>query len=253
LQNEPGPVGIGGVRYISNVTTDGGHTWSSSAMPGTFRGYALECNAQDFCIAGGGEPTSYRLTDPTTHGDPAAVLYSSDGGVTWSRASVPAGGNLIPSISCADPSHCMAVDNTVGTAHRSGVLISDNGGQTWSASPSRNLTQLNLESISCPSDSDCWVSGSLLPTGRGETTPLQGVILSTHDSGQTWTSEQVPTDRGVLVGNIGPISCSAVSDCLALATTPSSSSSLGQQVVLANGGGTRATSPTTARSSTIAG
>ena len=77
-------VGIGGVRYISNVTTDGGHTWSSSAMPGTFRGYALECNAQDFCIAGGEEPTSYRITDPT-EGDPAAVFYSSSGGVTWSR------------------------------------------------------------------------------------------------------------------------------------------------------------------------
>jgi photosystem II stability/assembly factor-like uncharacterized protein len=252
MQGEPGPVGIGGVRYISNVTTDGGHTWSSSAMPGTFRGYALECNAQDFCIAGGEEPTSYRITDPSSQGDPAAVFYSSNGGVTWSRASVPAGGNLITSLSCADPSHCMAVDDR-NVGRTSGVLISDNGGQTWSASPSRNLTPLNLVWISCPSDSDCWVSGSLLPAGNGEATPLQGVILSTHDGGQTWTSERVPTDRGVLLGTIGPISCAVVSDCLALANTPSSSSSLGQQVVLANGGGTPATSPTTSQSSTIAG
>ena len=236
LQNVPGPAGLGGVRYISNVTTDGGHTWSASAMPGTFRGYALECSSPALCIAAGSEPTSYRITDPTTQGDPAAVLYSSDGGVTWTRGSVPAGGDVIGSMSCADPSHCMAVDITLGTARSSGVLTSANGGQTWSASPSRNLAQLNLESISCPTDSDCWVSGSTLPTGGDENADLQGVILSTHDGGQTWTSEQVPTDQGVPLGVIGGLACSAVAHCLALANTPSSSSMLGQQVVLANGG-----------------
>ncbi len=236
LQNVPGPAGLGGVRYISNVTTDGGHTWSASAMPGTFRGYALECSTPDLCIAAGSEPMSYRITDPTTQGDPAAVLYSSDGGVTWTRGSVPAGGDVIGSMSCADPSHCMAVDITLGTARTSGVLISANGGQTWSASPSSSLTRLNLLSISCPNDSDCWVSGSTLPAGGGKNADLQGVILSTHDGGQTWTSEQVPTDRGVPLGVIGGLACSAVVNCLALANTPSSSSMLGQQVVLANGG-----------------
>jgi photosystem II stability/assembly factor-like uncharacterized protein len=253
LQNVPGPAGLGGVRYISNVTTDGGHTWSASAMPGTFRGYALECSTPDLCIAAGSEPTSYRITDPTTQGDPAAVLYSSDGGVTWARGSVPAGGDVIGSMSCADPSHCVAVDITLGTARTSGVLISANGGQTWSASPSRNLAQLNLESISCPSDSDCWVSGSTLPAGGGGATDQQGVILSTHDGGQTWTSEQVPTDQGVPLGVIGGLSCSAVADCLALANRPSSSSMLGQQVVLANGSGSAAMGPATSQSSTIAG
>jgi photosystem II stability/assembly factor-like uncharacterized protein len=254
LQNEPGPAGIGGIRYISNVTTDGGHTWSSSPMPGTFRGYALECSTPDLCIAAGNEPTSYRVTDPTTQRGPAAAVYSSDGGVTWTRSSVPYGRDVIASVSCADPSHCMAVDNTLGTGHRtSGVLISDNGGQTWSASPSRNLTQLNLVSISCPTDSDCWVSGSTLPAGGGENADQQGVILSTHDGGQTWTSEQVPTDQGVPLGVIGGLACSAVADCLALANTPSSSSMLGQQVVLANGGGSPAIGPPTSQSSTIAG
>ena len=173
LQNVPGPVGLG-LRYISNVTTDGGHTWSSAAMPGAFRGYALVCSSPDLCIAAGTEPTTYRITDPTTQGRPAAVLYSSDGGVTWTRGSVPAGGDLIGSMSCADPSHCMAIDTAFGPGHRSsGVLITDNGGQTWSASPSSNLTPLNLLTISCPTDSDCWVSGSTLPAG-GENADLQG-------------------------------------------------------------------------------
>src|ERR1700722_1031424 len=254
LQNVPGPAGLGGIRYISNVTTDGGHTWSSSAMPGTFRGYALVCSTADLCIAAGTEPTTYRITDPTTQGRPAAVLYSSDGGVTWTRGVVPAGGDVIGSMSCADPSNCMAIDTTLGTGHRmSGVLITDNGGQSWSASPSGNLTQSNLVSISCPTDSDCWVSGSTLPAGGGEKADQQGGILSTHDGGQTWTSEQVPTDQGVPLGVIGGLACPAVSDCLALANTPSSSSILGQQVVLANGGGTAVPSPTTSRSSTIAG
>ena len=86
-------------------------------MPGTFRGYALECNTPDLCIAAGTEPTGYQITDPTTQGRPAAVFYSSDGGVTWTRGSVPAGGDVIGSMSCADPSHCMAIDTTLGTGH----------------------------------------------------------------------------------------------------------------------------------------
>jgi photosystem II stability/assembly factor-like uncharacterized protein len=239
LQSAPGPDGLG-LRYISNVTADGGHSWSSSPMPGTFRGYALVCRAPSHCIAAGNQPTAYKITDPTTQRGSAAVVVSSDGGVTWTKSSVPTTGAVIGFVSCPDTLHCMAVANTLGPGHfASGVLITTDGGQTWSASPSRSLTKLNLESISCSSDADCWVSGSTLPARRSDWTGTQGVILSTHDGGRIWTSEQVPTGRGAQIQFIGGIACPTNLQCLALANTPSSLSMLGQQVVLSNRVGSR--------------
>lgn len=46
-----------GLRYISNVTTDGGIAWSSSDLPGTFRANGLTCDAGGRCIATGSAPS----------------------------------------------------------------------------------------------------------------------------------------------------------------------------------------------------
>ena len=232
LKSVPGPGGLG-LQYVSRVTTDGGQTWVTAPMPGTFRAYALQCMAPDYCIAGGSEPTSYRISNPLTERGPAAFLYSSDGGVTWNAGTVPATlteGNSIGSISCSDPSHCMAISNPIGSAPGH-VLVTADGGRVWSFAPGE-LPSLNLSTISCPTENDCWVSGSTLPMVGDGSANLRGIIYSTDDAGQSWTSEQVPTLQGAPLGFIGGLACASVSSCLALGSASSTSPVLDQQEVI---------------------
>jgi photosystem II stability/assembly factor-like uncharacterized protein len=74
------------------------------------------------------------------------------------------------------------------------------------------------------------------------TASSQGVVFATEDGGQTWHSEQVPTIQGATLAVVGSITCPTVNGCLALANGPSSSSTLGQQLVLSNQGAPPASS-----------
>jgi photosystem II stability/assembly factor-like uncharacterized protein len=230
LRSVPGPDGLG-VSYVSDVTSDGGRTWTSSPMPGTFRGYALECTTSNYCIAGGQRPSAYRITDPT-RAVPAAALYSSDGGVTWHSGTLPkepAAHSIISKLSCADHSHCTAISDTIGRRPSAHVLETTDGGKNWSPSPGASPSVL-LDVLSCPTYSHCWASGFPL---HGQ----QGVIYSTNDGGEHWTREQLPKDRGSALRLILDISCSTRFRCVALAN-PSTSLS-GPQVVISFGLGRR--------------
>ena len=235
LASEPGPGGLG-IQYVSYVTTDGGVDWASSNLPGTFRAYRLVCSASGRCLATGQRPSSYAITNVSEDRGSGAVIYSTDGGATWTPGSVPPGG-VIAAVSCADTTHCMALENNIGTDQAtSQVLMTDDGGEDWSALPSNDLAQLNLGAISCPTVTNCWVSGATGPRGANQTDD-HGVILGTEDGGQTWTSEPVPTVQNATLRYVGAMACPAVATCLALANSPTPSSILGQQVVLSSYGG----------------
>jgi photosystem II stability/assembly factor-like uncharacterized protein len=187
------------------------------------------------CIATGQAPKAYEITNPQDSHDDAAAIYSTDGGVTWIRAEVPGGGDVVGALSCADASHCMAIDNFDGPDPNTRVLTSIDGGQTWSADPSSGfVSSLILTHVSCPTPTDCWLTGSMNPV-RNNPASAQGVILSTTDGGQTFESEQVPSYQGTQLQYVGPLACPTVSNCLALAPPPGSSSPFSEQLVLSTG------------------
>jgi hypothetical protein len=233
LESEPGPDGQG-LRYVSNVTTDGGTTWSSSDLPGTFRANGLTCDATDHCIATGSAPSGYVVTNASGSEGSASVILSADGGVSWESGTVPTDVDTIGAISCADSSHCMALGNSLGSNRRTWVVITADGGRTWVASPSTVVSDLTLGAISCPTDNQCWISGSVA-SSDGLMADGKGVLLATSDGGQIWTPEDVPTDQGAPLRHIGEVACPAASACFALANPPSTPSRQGQQLVLSNG------------------
>lgn len=90
-------------------------------------------------------------------------------------------------VSCADPSHCVAV-GAAGIILRTG-----NGGISWAADSPGN--QHSLIGVSCPSSTVCFAV-----TNYGE-------VLSTLDGGQTWSLSTLSDS------SINDISCPTTVDC----------------------------------------
>jgi photosystem II stability/assembly factor-like uncharacterized protein len=242
IGSDPGPGGLG-EEDVSYVTADGGHSWTASALPGTFRAYGLQCFSEGRCIATGQAPSTYDVTGANGFQGSAAAIYSTDGGATWARGAFPTA-DVVSPISCSDAQHCMAIEYSDDLGS-SAVVVTGDGGETWSVSPTNGGVpegrQLHLGGVSCPTPTNCWVSGFEYQAGASYSAismgTTQGVILATHDGGRSWSSEELPTVGGEPIRDVEALGCSTATDCLALADqTPTGP--LQQPVVLSNGIGT---------------
>jgi photosystem II stability/assembly factor-like uncharacterized protein len=256
LENVPtGGDNMGGVAYI---TSDGGRTWTNAALPKSFMASGsadpgLQCFADGRCIATGNEATATR-TQQTV-----AMIYSTDDGATWEVGTLPPAAPSISAsglMSCADDEHCVSIEsaqNGNGRITTSGVLVTNDGGETWSSFPVTDLnsanaaTPMSFDSISCSNASDCWASGQMyesLCQGSCPYVPARGVLMATVNGGQTWSPVPLPTPpRPTLqYAVIFPVSCIVDANCFAvgaLNTTQSASQAgsplVDQNVVLTNG------------------
>ncbi len=200
-------------------TTNGGRTWTTSALPNDFISFSLQCSVDGRCVIGGDTAISSDLPTPM-------VLYSTNGGVTWSPSTLPPDNGahlLVSSISCGDSQHCLAVE-PFDVAHNSTnrqVLVSDNGGVTWTVSPYSSPTPIDLYAISCPTITDCWATGVEFEPGSTAQHEIgQGYIMTTDDGGSTWTPQAVPAVHGAIPSFVGSISCAAANACSAVAQAP---------------------------------
>jgi len=244
-------------KSVLYVTSDGGRHWTTSAVPKGFLPSgqsALQCFPGGRCIAAGTEATG-RVLDQA-----AVMIYSTDGGVTWSSASAPPVSAIAGMMSCVDDQHCVSIEQKdlhSGEQTESGVLVTDDGGQTWSSYRAHELdpadnkkTALNFDSISCSTASDCWTSGLLyesLCQGSCPYAASQGVIMATVNGGRSWSKEPLPTPPTPTLQyvSIYPMSCVTATVCFAVGTlglTDAASKaglpmSLSQDVVLVDDGG----------------
>jgi photosystem II stability/assembly factor-like uncharacterized protein len=203
-------------------TVDGGQHWRTAQFPDGFWSYSLQCSAGGHCVTVGDTvgPSGATNSLPT-----AKALYSLDGGRTWSSSTLPSdnsGYPLISAVSCADAEHCLAVE-PISVAHHthSQVLVTANGGVTWTAADFGSPDPVSLGNISCSTLSDCWASGAQFTSGANvQPAVSQGYIMATRDGGRTWTPESVPSDQGARPTYVGSISCAAANACSALAQVP---------------------------------
>jgi photosystem II stability/assembly factor-like uncharacterized protein len=155
----------------------------------------------------------------------SAALRTTDGSA-WSAATGQVFGSL-NAVSCASPTSCTAV----GTS--GAIDVSGDGGATWSAQASGSTA--TLSAVACPGPTTCFVTGSatsgtalMLRTTDGQTWSPQtigggqslaalacldtsncfaagafGTVLTTTDSGATWTQQGNP-----LSGPVGALNAS---------------------------------------------
>lgn len=206
------------------ATHDGGVTWSSWQV-GQQLGYrSISCPSADTCYSAGNASVLYThdggqtwawapapwqffgppfLTCPTTttcvgfqyFGD---AWRTTDGAVTWTRQTNWPSGN---DVACPGPTTCYVVGP-------GGLVYKTVDGTSW-REPTP-YTRAPLDTVSCPAAGTCYAGGS------------RGTVLSTRDSGASWSMHQAGTGD-----NISQLSCPAPGTCLALAGSyPSSQSTI---------------------------
>jgi hypothetical protein len=201
------------------VTTDDGQTWAVTQLPSGFGAQSVDCPNVGSCVAGG------QLGQPSPSGG-GAIFHSSDGGSSWTLAMPTAGSGsrtggygVVASISCADATDCAAATTFGGKSSASQVLVSSDGGATWSAAPGSGLPrQFTARQLSCPSGGDCWVGGAAStppPSGVKNYPGQQGFLAMTADGGQTFQLSQLPP--GTQYDAVTAVSCPSMTVCYAAA------------------------------------
>src|SRR5207248_2611412 len=104
--------------------------------------------------------------------DPAAILETLDGGVTWSRIGNADGS--VGSLSFADPNHGWALTAT-GAAASSHIDSTDDGGYSWT--PLR---------VSPPDPLEAFISISLVRPTVGYVGTNWGTLLRSTDGGRSF-------------------------------------------------------------------
>jgi len=216
---------------VSAITTNGGQTWSAGSFPVGFGVNYLSqisCADTERCsVIGGIEmpfanppacatiqpplPKSLPTTPPAQSPAVAAISkleysYAMDNyrGAGSKSSSCEAGGN--------------------GETTISDVASTADGGRTWTPEllPS-DVPQPQLSGISCPSDGECWASGTAAISEQVGTAYDGGssVLIGTTNSGTSWSKvifsvpEGSPNFDGQSFLSVASVSCPSINDCAA--------------------------------------
>ena len=194
-------------------TTDGGQTWQSSQLPGTYDGYGLiqfvdpehgwievyplnTRPAQSPSTPADGSASASPATTDTPAADTTTLLATSDGGASWSMVSTLSSQAFI-SFTSATEGWGYGQDPTTGGVTT--FLRTTDGGRTWSQSdfPSQQGCL-----ISGAPDAPTRSSGSVvvralcMPNGTNQSTSEEIVTLVSADDGQSWTVDSTQTVAG---------------------------------------------------------
>jgi len=179
-------------------TTDGGTTWTASAVP-------VDGTLYDVSCAGGEQVWAVGSRPPAGSGR-GVVLTTSGGGATWRTRASP---GRLDTIAAVDARHAWAVRAQEGSSH---VFATADGGARWRRqySPPEAVV---LTGIAFADDHTGWAVGQ-------NVVDETGLVVATTDGGAHWSEQAAPAGRlwGVTCIDAAHAWC-AGDDGLVLATT----------------------------------
>ncbi|MFZ2057792.1 MAG: hypothetical protein WAV54_10360, partial [Acidimicrobiales bacterium] len=148
---------------------------------------------------------------------PAPAAAATTPSWTGTEAALPAGASagFLNSVSCPSAGDCAAVGNYTDSSGMQGLLLTESSG-TWTHTeaplPAGAGTNpaVSLNSVSCPSASDCAAVGNYTDSSYHE----QGLLLT--ESSGTWTATEAPLPAGAGAGFLNSVSCPSAGDCAAV-------------------------------------
>ncbi|MBF6557003.1 MAG: hypothetical protein IVW52_12700 [Acidimicrobiales bacterium] len=201
-------------------TTDGGTHWSSSILPelsseASFQvvvqsgdSVSMACPTANACIVVGSLFPVFNLA-----GGVVDVWRTTDAGKDWEENRVQNVNNIRSGVTCPDTVNCWMIPQAIADpasgkySAANDLLHSSDGGTKWTPVAAPNFDPPRIppgggtwSSISCASQSVCYLGGS----GIAETT----------NEGSSWQKVSLPSQVGGVLG----ISCNHERSCVALAT-----------------------------------
>ena len=208
---------------ILETTRDGGATWSALQMPSDISVTTpLQCpRSVSTCFAAGYDANQ------------VVLLATNDAGQSWSALQIPGSFNFADDLTCSSDLRCVGLFTSPGwapgyneRANNAVVLVTGDGGRSWSAGPPVPRGQLP-DYLTCR-DSTCVVFDQLITTdngqsvnGNGQQTVAPGSWAAwySHDGGATWHRGQHPGSIWTMASHDlpmpGTISCSDGLHCWA--------------------------------------
>jgi photosystem II stability/assembly factor-like uncharacterized protein len=183
----PTVVWASGTRGRVIRTTDGGKTWRVDTLPGAdsldFRDIHARSATRAWAMAAG----------PAERGQ--AKIFRTTDGMHWSKQfDTQEKGVFLDAISFWDDTHGIAMSDPVDG--RLFVLVTDDGGATWTPIPSNNAPPvLNGEAAFAASGTCLTVQGTSnvwIGTGGGE----RARVFRSTDRGRTWSVADTPVHAG---------------------------------------------------------
>lgn len=215
---------------VSALTTNGGASWTPSSLPAGFGvsylsqiacADALHCSViGNIQIPVANPPACAQLTPPLPKPSPSAPLDQSPAiqaisKLEYGYAMAAYKGAGVKSFTCLGGASYSIISDIVSTS---------DGGRSWTPEllPS-DVPQPQLSGISCPSDTECWASGSNAVPQKVGTADEGGssVLLGTTDAGTTWSRvlfsvpQGAPNYEGQAFESAAYISCPSADDCAA--------------------------------------
>jgi hypothetical protein len=192
-------------------TADSATSWTTHTLtPGIWTFSGIACSSTSRCYAAGGTYGGGQTAGGTATRSGGVILTTTDGGIFWTKQSVPHGLSQVYDVTCPSDTRCYALTLPLSGAGDD-VLTTGNAGVTWSVLSLPVLDgsgSYTLDGIACPSATRCYMI-----TTR--------VILVTANSGTSWTPvatlPRTTTTHG-RTDTFKDIACPSLTQCFAVGT-----------------------------------
>jgi len=194
------------------ASTDDGMTWTEYSMPSGFSPTtSLSCGSNSNCDSGG------------TYNGQSVLVSTTNGGHSFTVAPLPSTVGTLLSLSCSSGQFCGGLASVeapyspiyhpgaLGESHPTNATFlstNDNGSTFTSTEISAGNSLWTLE---CTSSLNCVALGDQGSSSDGTTDWAEGVVETTNDGGNTWSSAIMPT--GFAVGHDSILSCADSLHC----------------------------------------
>jgi len=139
------------------------------------------------------------------------VIYSKDGGSSWTTATSPGTGEL-SGISCPNTRDCVAVGSSTGVAGPPEGLFTTDGGAAWTSATLPHGIGYLL-TVTCPSSSECIAVGT---RGNPVGNDVAPAAIYSLDGGRSWSTGKLP---GTKASSVNAVACSTVTRCVAVGSS----------------------------------